>query len=71
MSCLGLCTVQLSTNGGAEWEFVDYIGVATMGYGYSDAQVLRDGSVAIAFQKTFDPPVTPRFPVYTHPPCTI
>ena len=27
------------------------------GYGYSDAHVLRDGSVAMAFQRTFDPPV--------------
>ena len=24
---------------------------------YSDAHVLKDGSVAVAFQKTFDPPV--------------
>ena len=27
------------------------------GSGYSDAHVLRDGSVAMAFQRTFDPPV--------------
>ena len=27
------------------------------GYGYSDAHILRDGSVAMAFQRTFDPPV--------------
>eukprot|EP01051_Picozoa_sp_SAG22_P029204 SAG22_NODE_10704_length_520_cov_0.921615_2_plen_49_part_01 len=27
------------------------------GYGYGDAHVLRDGSVVVAFQKTFDPPV--------------
>jgi hypothetical protein len=24
-------------------------------YGYSDAHVLRDGSVAVVFQRTFDP----------------
>ena len=30
-----------------------------MGYGYSDALVLRDGIVAIAFQRTFDPPTLP------------
>ena len=27
------------------------------GYGYADAHILRDGSVAMAFQRTFDPPV--------------
>ena len=42
----------------ADWEFVDHIGEAKMGYGYSDVHVLKDGSVAIAFQRTFNPPVS-------------
>ena len=49
-------TLQRSSDGGGEWEFVAHIGDAKMGYGYSDAHVLHDGSVAVAFQKTFDPP---------------
>jgi hypothetical protein len=50
-------TLQASANGGGEWDFLAHIGDAKMGYGYSDAHVLRDGSVAVAFQRTFEPPV--------------
>lgn len=49
-------TLQRSHNGGAGWEFVEHIGEASMGYGYGDAHILKDGSVALAFQRTFDPP---------------
>jgi hypothetical protein len=49
-------TLQRSDDGG-KWQFLAHIGDASMGYGYSDAHVLRDGSIAVAFQRTFDPPV--------------
>ena len=42
-------TLQGSANGGGEWEFIAHIGDASMGYGYSDAHVLRDGSFAVGF----------------------
>ena len=50
-------TLQSSDDGGANWDFLAHIGDAKMGYGYSDATVLRDGNIAVAFQRTFDPPV--------------
>ena len=50
-------TLQRSRNGGAAWDFLAHIGDAAMGYGYGDAHVLRDGTVALAFQRTFDPAV--------------
>ena len=44
---------------GASWEFAAHIsGTARKpagGYGYSDIQLLSDGSVGIAYQKTFNP----------------
>eukprot|EP01052_Picozoa_sp_SAG31_P040439 SAG31_NODE_5856_length_2291_cov_10.778285_1_plen_187_part_00 len=49
-------TLQRSSNGGAAWDFMAHVGDAAMGYGYGDAHVLRDGTVALAFQRTFDPP---------------
>ena len=53
-------TLHKSSNGGADWDFVDRIYAG--GAGYSDAFVLRDPadgkrSLAMAFQKTFEPPV--------------
>ena len=48
-------TLQSSSDGGASWRFVTT--VEPLGAGYSDAVLLRDGTLAIAFQKTFDPPV--------------
>ena len=50
-------TLQSSTDQGATWRLAAHVGASTAGAGYSDGVVLRDGRVALAFQKTFDPPV--------------
>jgi len=51
-------TLHQSEDGGASWDLVNRVYAG--GAGYSDAHVLRDGDkqvLAMAFQKTFDPPV--------------
>jgi len=48
-------TMQVSHTGGATWELLDH--VEPLGAGYSDAHLMPDGSLLVAFQRTFDPPV--------------
>lgn len=51
-------TLQRSDNGGASWELAAHLtpGIYPAGgYGYSDITLLRDGTVAVIYQKTFDP----------------
>ena len=50
-------TMQVSHTDGASWELLAHVGAEAMGAGYSDAHLLQDGSLVVAFQRTFDPPV--------------
>ena len=53
-------TLQRSDTSGETWELAAHItpGVYPAGgYGYSDMHALADGSLAIIYQKTFDPRV--------------
>ena len=48
-------TLETSMDDGATWRFSAHI--QPKGAGYSDAHLLHDGRLAIAYQRTFDPPV--------------
>ena len=47
-------TVETSVNGGKSWRKL--VNFGPKGAGYSDAHLLHDGTLAIAYQKTFYPP---------------